>query len=240
MMIKKLERKKYLYTFKKKGGKEYNTNIILIGSIIRRMNRKFAPMILVCGGQRSGKSFFALWLALKILKWYHPEKEFDIKKYVYYDPAESLRALSFLEKEPLIIDEAGSIFHKMEFYNRQTRAMDKIIQTQAYKCNVYIFVSPFMSDISKPFKKHFDFIVLIPKRGLGVVYTVPKKYHVMTDKEIKPYFTETISVTKKHIPKKYWDMYEQFSFEQKEKIRIDVYEKMMEDNNGKKGDPFGV
>jgi len=232
----------FLYRIKNPtNGQNYKGNIILLGEIFKRMNKRFSNMVVVCGGQRSGKSFFALWLALRILEFYHPEKEFDISKYVFYDPIQSLKQLKDLERDPIIIDEAGSHFNKAEWFSRMTKAMDKIIQTQGYKTNTYIFVAPFVTDIAKVFRRHIDYMVHVQQRGYAVVYKIPKKYNMMADKDPKPYFLEPISLKMSNISNKNWEIYEQFSFQQKEKLRQQLYDRMMEDdtNHTIQRDPFG-
>jgi len=230
VLIKYKEKDSYYFTFKRKDGKTYKTKIILTGEIIRRMKSNFSPIILVCGSQRSGKSFFALWFALKILNFFHPEKQFDVKRYNFYDPIESIKALDDLQKEPVIIDEAGSMFNKMEYYKRVSIAFDKIIQTQGYKTNLYIFISPFGLDIAKTFRRHFDYIIFVKKRGFAIIRKVPKRYDLLADKPLNTYFVETITIGKDVIPKEIWKQYEDFSFIQKEKIRIESYDSIMNNN----------
>lgn len=219
MDIVKYQEKGWQYSYKLKDGRVYNTNIIILGKTINRMRRNFSPIILICGGQRIGKSFVAVWLSYKILRIFHYEKKFDISRHTFYDPMEAIRNLKVMEREPVIIDEAGSLFNKTEWYRRITRAFDKIIQTQGYKCNCYIFVSPFGSDIAKTFRKHFDFIINVRRKGLLKVKQVPKRYDDMTGKVSFPYILEQIRLPKNAVPKILWEEYEEHSIKKKEELR---------------------
>lgn len=218
----------FKYNMKKPDGKKLHTNIILIGKIINKMKNGFSPIVLIVGGQRMGKSFVGVWLSFRILNFFNPDVDYDPKKYTYYDPLRTIGELNQFKKEPLLIDEAGAVVNKTEWYNKVTIALDKIIQTQGYLCNSYIFISPFGSDIAKTFRKHFDYIIYVRKRGVAVVKEVPKKYDDMTDNSPKPYWLEQIKLSKNSVPKQIWNKYEKFSFEQKEEIRKNAYIDTME------------
>lgn len=234
MKIDTVQTKTWLYTFKLKDGTIYKTNLMIIGKIINRMKKKLSPIILICGGQRMGKSFVAVWLAYKILKIFHSDRLFDLNRHTFYDPIDAIKNLQDKEKEPLIIDEAGAYLNKTDWYKKIIKAFDKIIQTQGYKCNCYIFISPFGSDIAKTFRKHFDFIIHVRSRGLLKVKQIPKKYDDMSGKFVWPYFLENIKIPKNAIPKSTWENYEKYSIEMKEELR----KKLIQEEHGEK-DPFG-
>lgn len=238
MRIIKKSNKKFYYRFKKADGGLYLTIIILIGTIIQMMRQGYSPIILICGGQRKGKSFFALWLLLKVMRVLHVNYKFNIKINTFYDPEDIIIKLKDMEEQGIIIDEAGDIFNKMEYYTKICKAFDKIIQTQGYKTNLYIFVAPFGLDIAKTFRKHFHFTINMKERGFGIVRRVPKKYDLLADKPLHSIFVESIKINKNAIPSNIWDKYEKYSIEQKEIIRQRQEDKLAGKDNIRK-DPFG-
>lgn len=225
MNFKNFKETEYLHKLKKPGGKSTGylyTNIHILGKIIKRMSAGFSPIIVIVGGQRIGKSFVAIWLCNIISEFFH-NKPYDINHNTFYDPVESIKRIGDIYREPILIDEAGTYLNKTEWYNRVVRAMDKIIQTQGLKCNCYVFVSPFGSDIAKTFRKHFDYMLFVRLKGVIVVRAIPKRYDAFDDKPIKPFRLEQIKMNKKAVPPEIWREYEQFSFERKEAIREEFY-----------------
>lgn len=218
MQIEVVEEQTRRYKFQKQDGGFLRTDIIIIGDCLRKMQKGYSPIILICGKQRIGKSFVGMWLAWRTLKFFHPEKEFEPKRYSFYDPLESIYAIEDRQMEPLLIDEAGALFNKQEWYNRVTLALDKIIQTQGFLCNMYIFISPFGSDIAKTFRKHFDFIVYVRRRGVLVVKKIPKRYDDLTDRVPRPYRVEQIKLYKNVMPREVWASYEKYSMKKKKEL----------------------
>ncbi len=225
--IEKVKYVDWIYVIKKPNENKYlKTNLHIIGKIINRMLKGFSPIIIVCGGQRMGKSFVAIWLSNIIMNFFH-DKDFDIENNVFYDPIESVKRIGETDRQPILIDEAGTYLHKTEWYNRVVKAMDRIIQTQGYKSNCYIFVSPFGSDIAKTFRKHFDFQLYVRKKGVVITRQIPKKYDAFKEIEIKLFRLEQIRIPKSAVPKELWEKYEKFSFKQKEEIRELFYNRAM-------------
>lgn len=224
MYFRNYHETEYIHKLKKPGRNTgyLKTNLHILGKIIKSMKRGFSPIVLVVGGQRMGKSFVAIWLA-DILSHFFHNKPFDILNNTYYDPVESMKRIGQVDREPILIDEAGTYLNKTEWYNRVVKAMDRIIQTQGFKSNCYIFVSPFGSDIAKTFRKHFDYMLFVRLKGIVVVKAIPKKFDAFDDKPIKPYRLEQIKIRKGAVPKEIWDEYETFSFERKDRIREDFY-----------------
>ena len=222
MKLIQLKEKDYLYNIKKSNGEMLHTDIMLLGKLIYLMKRGFSPLIMVVGSQRMGKSFVALWLALQILKFFHAGQKFDVKRNTFYDPIDAVKRLNILKREPLIIDEAGNYLMAKEWYSKINIALEKIIMTQGYLTNCYIMISPFSSDIAKAFRKHFDFLIHVRKRGVAIVKQIPKRYDDLTGKVPVPYTVERIKVSKKAIPQNVWRQYEEYSFMKKEEIRKNV------------------
>lgn len=212
----------YIYNIKKGKDKIYRTNIILIGKILTLMKRGFSPLILIVGKQRVGKSFVGLWIATKILKFFHGDLEFNLETNTYYDPINIIMNMDRLNKNVLMCDEAGATLNKAEWYHKTTIALDKIVQTQGFLTNTYIFISPFAGDIAKTFRKHFDFIVYVRRRGVFVVKEVPKKYDDLTGKIHKAFRIEQVRIKMTAIDPGIWAKYEKYSKEMKDQIRNDL------------------
>lgn len=206
------------YSIKKPNGITYHTNIHIVGKIIQRMKAGFSPIVMICGGQRVGKSYFGVWLAYVIMNFFY-DTLYPVKQNTFYDPVESINRIGDTDKQPIMIDEAGAYLNKSEWYDKVVKAMDRIIQTQGYKANCYIFISPFGSDIAKTFRKHFDFQIYVRRRGIAVTRQIPKKYDTLKDEPVKMFRLEQVVLTKKSIPRELWNEYEKFSMRQKEELR---------------------
>lgn len=210
-------------------GKKIDTNLYFLAKILKRIKAGYSPLILICGNQRKGKSFIGVWLCFLFMNLMN--KKYDPTKNTFYDPIKAVDDLGDVNKEAWLIDEAGSIIHRREWYKKTNIALDKIIQTQAYKTMLYIFISPFASDIDKTFHKHFDFILRVDDRGRFKAFQIFKKFDEFNqEKAVRRMFLDDIRVTLKDVPKDIWDTYQKYSIEQKEEIRKTVLprEKEME------------
>ncbi len=233
MPTKIKEYKGYIYP-------KYKTNIYLIGEAIKKMKRGYSPIILICGKQRSGKSFIALWIARLIMLHLH-KKKFNPKTHVFFDPLKAIIEIDNIEKQPIIIDEAGVLLHSGEWWEKLHIAFDKVIQTQGYKCNCYIFVLPFATDLDKKFRKHIDYQVLMRRRGYFSVFEFIKKYGEMRS-EIRSYkriLKENVSVTLDKVPKDLWAGYEILVMKLKETLRQHTIEKIETMRQKTEWQPFG-
>jgi hypothetical protein len=219
MQIEDYESQAFEYNIPRPGGGVFRTNIDLLGKTINKMRFGYSIIIVIVGGQRTGKSHFGVWLAWRIHSYFFPDVPFDVSKFTFYDPVDSIGKVGEYDHEPIIIDEAGAVLNKQEWYEKVSLAMNKIIQTQAYKCNCYIFISPFGNDIAKAFRKHFDFLVFVTSRGNIIVKKIIKKYDEINDVKIKMHFYEKIRIYKKDVPAEIWAQYDAFSKNQKEKLR---------------------
>ena len=234
MLMEYQKKKDYLYNIKGPYG-TLHTDIILLGRILYAIKKGFSPIILVVGSQRIGKSFVAVWIGFRIMRFFHRERQFDIKRNTFYDPLQAIQRLEDLNMEPVIIDEAGAMLNKSEWYQKISIALDKIIQTMGFLSNTYIFVSPFGADVAKSFRKHFDYIVYVRRRGAIVVKEVPKKYDDLSGKMPKPFRIEQIRLHMNCVPKKLWAEYEEFSIGKKREMR----EELSKRHTAIKLDPFG-
>jgi hypothetical protein len=161
----------------------------------------------------------AVWIAWRIHKFFHENEPIDIKNYTFYDPLYAIEKMSTMKLQPLIIDEAGAYLNKMEFYGKINIALDKIVQTQGYLGNCYIFLAPFGSDVGKTFRKHFSHIVHVRRRGVITVKEIPKRYDDLTGKVPKAFLVEQIKIGLNCVPKQIWRDYEEYSKIKKEELR---------------------
>lgn len=215
--------KEYLYNIKRPSGPgKYRTNIVLLGKTIYLMKRGFSPIILVCGPQRVGKSFFAVWFADKIINFFHNGEKFDIEGNTFYDPLNAIKKMGDKDYNVLIVDEAGAYLNKMEFFQKLHVVMSKIIQTQGYLKQLFIVISPFGADIDKNIRRHIDYIAYVRKRGVVVVKEIPKKYTDLSGKIPNPFMIEQIKIKKSALDPALWDIYEKYSMKKKEEIRKDL------------------
>lgn len=235
MMFRYKQRRDYYYNIKKPSGGVLHTDIMLVGHVLNSMKKGFSPIIMIVGKQRMGKSTFAVWLGNKIVHFFH-NKPFDPTRNTFYDPLKVVRGLEQIQKEALVVDEAANVINAKEWYSKMSIALEKIIATQGYLSNCYIIVSPFSSDIAKAFRKHFDYLVFVRRRGVAVVKEIPKKYDDLKGTVPKPFSIEQIKFAKDCVPKPIWLEYEKFSKKEKEKIRKNTV--LLEREFAEK-DPFG-
>ncbi len=199
--------------------KTIDTNQIFLHKLFTRLKNGYSQLVIICGQQRIGKSFIAIWLAY--LYMIIQNKPFDPKNHTFYDPIKSIEGLGGIDKEPLVVDEAGSLLTKREWYKKTHTALDRMIQTQGYKTMLFIFVSPFTSDIDKTFQKHFDFQLRVDGRGRYKAFQIFKKYdEFRQEKSTRRMFLDDVRLKITDIPKKIWDDYMEFSIKQKENMRL--------------------
>lgn len=196
-----------------------NTSIYFLGKLLKEMKSGFSPMVLIVGKQRSGKSFVANIIALWIMRAYGKEDRFDPIKQSFYEPMVAMDRIGNKEKEPVIIDEAGAFLGRRQWYQNVNKCLEKAILTQGYKTLCWIFISPFASDLDKIFTKHFDFLIIVKKRGIFITFKIKKRYDELNRYIIKRSFLDKISYNKRDLPKEIWDRYEKYSLKEKERLR---------------------
>ncbi len=198
-----------------------DTNQIFLYKLFSRIKRGYTQLVVICGQQRVGKSFVGIYLSYMFMEL--QKKEYDPTDHTFYDPIKSIESLGKRNKEPILVDEAGSLLTKREWYKKTHIALDKMIQTQGYKTMLYIFISPFTSDIDKTFLKHFDFQLRVDDRGHYKAFQIFKKYdEFKEEKAIKRLFLNDVKIRLKEVPKEIWDKYLDYSMMQKEKMRKDT------------------
>lgn len=222
MPIEELIKSKFKDEISFKGDDKIRRTLItdqyLLSKLYRRLKKKYTVLIIICGQQRIGKSFIAIYLSYMMMKLLG--KDYNPTKNTFYEPMKAIKELGDVDSEPFVIDEAGSLLSRREWFNQTHQALDKIIQTQGYKTMLYIFVSPFASDIDKIFQKHFDFILRVDERGRYKAFQIIKKYdEFKQEKSTKRIFLDDVRIKKGAIPKEIWEKYFNFSIQEKEKLR---------------------
>lgn len=195
------------------------TNQYAIMKIFRRIKKGYSPLVLIVGSQRIGKSFIGIWLCSLYMNMMN--KNFCPELHTFYDPMLAIERLGGRDREPILIDEAGAILTRREWYKKTHQALDKIIQTQAYKTMLYIFISPFASDIDKTFQKHFDFLFRVDDRGRFKAFQIMKKYDEFnSEKATSRIFLDDVQLNLCHVPPSIWKRYLVYSVSKKEDMRI--------------------
>jgi len=148
MMVEEYTPHTFEFNFKNVRGNWLRTNIYLIGQIISEMRRGYSPIIVIVGKQRSGKSFFAIWLCTIIHNYFHNTK-FDPAAQTSYDPLAASEIIDISIKEPILIDEAGAIYNKQDWFEKVTKAMGK-------EAKIVVSVEEFKRRLEKERKKKAD------------------------------------------------------------------------------------
>lgn len=194
------------------------TDQYFIYKLFRRLKKGYSPTIAICGSQRIGKSMIGVWLCYIMMKLLG--KEYDPTKNTFYEPIKAIDDLGHKEKEPLMIDEAGDVLDAREWYEQTHQALKSIINTQAYKTMLYIFISPFIVDIDKTFRKHFDFLIRVDDKGRYKAFRFVKHYDELNpNKVVYKRFLDDVRVKLSALPKDLWNNYLEYSISEKEKIR---------------------
>lgn len=194
------------------------TDQYFIYKVFRRLKMGYSPTVAICGSQRIGKSMIGVWLSYTMMNVLG--KEYDPTKNTFYEPIKAIEDLGHKEKEPLLIDEAGDVLDAREWYEQTHQALKSIINTQAYKTMLYIFISPFVIDIDKTFRKHFDFLIRVDDKGRYKAFRFVKKYDELNpNKVVYKRFLDDVRVKLSSLPSDLWDSYLAYSISEKEKIR---------------------
>jgi len=198
-------------------GKKVRTPLIFIKQLFTKLDRGYSPIIGICGSQRIGKSFIGLWLTYLIYQ--ITGKELDLKKVIFYEPEEAIKNLESKEKDVEWIDEPDAIDYQ-EWYLKAHKAIRSMINTQGYKNNLYIIISPFIAQIDKSLRIHQDFLIKVTRRGNFKVWKYEKKYDAEEMKHTtKKVFLDYCNIKMDIIPKELWKEYKEFSRKEKERIR---------------------
>jgi hypothetical protein len=203
----------------------------ILPSIFNDIRKRYSPIILICGRPRSGKSMFAIFLANAIssmlyYEWFNMDE-------LYFYPKDLLRNITNTGYQIMVLDEAGSSLNKREWHKDFTFSFDKILQTQGFLNNVYIFVLPFASDLVKDCRKYIDFLCYTKKRGLLRCKKMYKREDQLVSdlKAFRTIYIEDLYVDLNDLPKNIWDDFVQRSERIKNLIRKNITDGLDGDND---------
>ena len=155
--------------------------------IKNRIKRGFAPIVLVTGKQRIGKTCIALLFASLI------EPTFNIKEQLFFDIRSFAQAYNKFNNKVFCLDEAGIELDTYRYSDIRQRVFSHIVQSQAYKQNTLFIVLPHNTDIAKTHRKYIDALICVMSRGFAVVYKPRIKYWDMNDLDITTKKMEVIT-----------------------------------------------
>lgn len=188
-----------------------NTNIYVLFWILKRLRGGYSPIIGVCGDQRDGKSWFAMWFVYMILKMYN--KTFHADQHLIYSPNDIDQKLEGLTEEVVLFDEAAYSYYKRLWYKSPNTSLSKIVFVQGRRKRAYIFISPFINDIDKAFTKHFDVIINVQKRGIAKTYKMKKKHMAFSDRENVPIWKGDIKLDKRQLEEEFIKVLQEYKEE---------------------------
>lgn len=194
------------------------TNLEFLKFGLSRLDHGYPLFIVLCGSQRGGKSFLGIWL-YKVFKIYfnrqydHPEND------TLYDPALITRRIENEIRGVYILDEASDIINNQEWWSKTHQAIKMIVNTQTYKRFVIIVISPFVVDLNKSIRRHFDIKINARNKGDYIAYKYKKKYDAeKAEQANRALFVTHFGLSKNALEPEVWNRYEEFAFEQKNNL----------------------
>lgn len=200
----------------------------LLNGVINRLNNGFAPIVVICGQERVGKSTMAVDLAWRLSNEANAlDVELDkdnIQELLAYQPQTFLEIITESDgRKPVLIDEAGVVAGSQDHQTKENRIIKKVIQTMGYKNNVYIFILPDFKALDKKIRNKVDFKVELYDRGKAKVTGIRTNFGKMRSNEFDFY--------KQPLPAYWMDDYtdpEGFDNPEKQKV-MDGYDKKEKD-----------
>lgn len=147
-----------------------------LNRVANRVNAGYSPIIVICGEERVGKSE----LAQLILHYLHNKMNVlkgeinreTIKEHLAYTVEEFMDLIIEKHRTGVIVDEAGSLLKATKHNTKYNEVADEVIQTMAYKNNVYIFITPQFTRLDKKVRTKADCVLNVKKRGQVMVTAV--------------------------------------------------------------------
>ena len=189
--------------------------------LIDQVQKFFAPIVLICGKQRMGKSSYGLSM-LDILHYVFHKTYIDpknITKFVYFNARLFLEEAITVVKSIIIIDEASKDLSKSEWYTMINQVISKIIETQGDLNNIYVIILPHASRLAPQHKIYIDLKIVMKRRGEAKVFFMKKDHGELSGdirKVSRAIFWGIWKLPKP--PKELWDAYEKLSTERKREI----------------------
>lgn len=132
---------------------------ILLQWIRNRIRKNKAPVILVVGPPRVGKTFFTMSLC------YMLDRNFSVSKNISFEIIDYAQAVSKNKFAFLCVDEAGIELDTYKYSDMRQRVFSHLLQTQQYLQNTLFIILPHGSDLAKCHKKYINAFLQI--KGYG-------------------------------------------------------------------------
>lgn len=166
---------------------------------------KYSPIVIFTGNTQVGKSTVSWFLANKILATKENIKkptfdEWDYKKFCCQDLDEFINAVDKYDDSLIVIEEAGFQLGSKEWYSKENIIFNKIMQTQAYKHNIYFIVLPYACGIAKDHRRMIDFLIWVKRKNtetkssLCYPVLIKKQFWKLDESDYKPFFFPKIVI----------------------------------------------
>ena len=173
-----------------------------------------APITLVVGDPRSGKTFLTLALAAALDK--INGKEFDMKRQMHFDIldfAESF-ATQDVKGRCMILDEASVEIDSQSTNSIESKVFARLNDTQAYRGTLIFIILPYASSLGLVHRKKVKLVLHNHSHGIFTTYYC-SHWHadLKNDKNIREETMETIRggetlLPPKHLQKEYVDHFQ--------------------------------
>ena len=186
--------------------------------LYKKIKNGFSPIVMICGEQRIGKSAYALHICNDYSQFMY-EEDFDYKKYSFYDTEKVIEEMPNMRKRVILIDEGGESLDYLDWYEKIAKAMRSMINTQGFRGNLYIIINPFVVEILKNIRKHFNFKILVVDRGYVKIWKYVKRHYAeKQDKASYPVFLDYLRFKMSLLPPGMYKGYKGFSEAEKGKM----------------------
>jgi len=160
---------------------------------------KYSPVVICQGNPQIGKSSI-VWKIANLISDLKYGKEWNYEEFCAKSFEEFIELVDKYDNEVLVVEEAGFQISAFEWQNLQNRLFNQILQTQAYKHNIYILVLPHAKGIAKAHRRMIDMsinvIKKLEKHRINLIQaTIYRKiYWKLEEAEYKPIFFPFIRV----------------------------------------------
>lgn len=200
-------------------------------AIIQRLNKGYAPLVLIYGREGTGKTMTGLRIAHDL------HNKFNVCTGPWTPENMALDVTTFAKRvfgsvrQNLLVDEAGVNLNSREHYTVFNMSMDKIVQTQRFREHVYSLIGPEKREIDKRFIRKADVKVRCIKPGVVKVTVEKEDYTARSD-------TDTTEVTKvwqpSLPPQDLIKQYREREREEKDRIMQEIIQKLEKEDQKQK------
>lgn len=162
-------------------------------------SERYSPIVLIQGNMQTGKSTM-LKVFSDIISQEKFKIDWDYKKYCAKSFDELIEYVDKYDDSIIAIEEAGFQLSAMEWYSKSNNLFDKIMQTQAYKHNIYFIVLPHSLGVAKAHRRLVDMTFIVKRKienkRRTLIYPVifRKIYWRLDETGYKPVFLPQIIV----------------------------------------------